>query len=365
MHGVKDDEGAVAVLVAVLMVALLGFGAIVIDLGQVFAERRQLQNGAEAAALAVAYDCPRSVCDAGTGPTSTAGAIANRNANDALTQVRPAGVCGDGPGLSACTPSTSLGAWDCADTPVDSRNFVQVRVRTLTTSGTNLLPPFLVRILIPGYSGTTVGACARAGWGPVGGMDVFPLGICQAEYSRLTSNGTVFGPPSREVLHGKDVCAFKTSTYDGGFGWLDAVTGSDCSVDRTTDWWLAKSGLGSATAFYGTCINRLREMIAAAQSAGLDGALIHIPIYDDYCKPSVAPCGSGEHRFHVAGFGAFRINAFNFGGNHYYPSTYKKCDTDAKAGGCIKGYFEKFVTYDALPSNTATDFGGSVITLTG
>ena len=45
-----------------MLVVLLGVGALVIDVGALYAERRQLQNGADAAALAVAADCAEGDC---------------------------------------------------------------------------------------------------------------------------------------------------------------------------------------------------------------------------------------------------------------------------------------------------------------
>ena len=57
-----DDRGAVLVWVALMLVVLLGIGALVIDVGALYAERRQLQNGADAAALAVAADCAEGDC---------------------------------------------------------------------------------------------------------------------------------------------------------------------------------------------------------------------------------------------------------------------------------------------------------------
>ena len=50
-----DDRGVVGVLVGLLLgTVLLGVGALVIDVGQLYQERAQLQSGAGAAALAVA-----------------------------------------------------------------------------------------------------------------------------------------------------------------------------------------------------------------------------------------------------------------------------------------------------------------------
>src|ERR1043165_3858879 len=53
------ERGAVAVTVAILLGGgvLLGFAALVVDVGQLYAEREELQSGADAAALAVAKAC--------------------------------------------------------------------------------------------------------------------------------------------------------------------------------------------------------------------------------------------------------------------------------------------------------------------
>ena len=45
-----------------MLVALIGVGALVIDVGRLYVERRDLQNGADAAALAVAQDCAAGDC---------------------------------------------------------------------------------------------------------------------------------------------------------------------------------------------------------------------------------------------------------------------------------------------------------------
>ncbi|HEY80019.1 MAG TPA: hypothetical protein EYP25_07020 [Anaerolineae bacterium] len=50
----REDRGATMVYLAVIMVVLLGFMALAIDLSSLYAQRRQLQNAATAAALAAA-----------------------------------------------------------------------------------------------------------------------------------------------------------------------------------------------------------------------------------------------------------------------------------------------------------------------
>ena len=52
----RDEDGVVAIVVALCMVVLLGFTALVLDSGYLFLERTQLQKAADAAALAGAFD---------------------------------------------------------------------------------------------------------------------------------------------------------------------------------------------------------------------------------------------------------------------------------------------------------------------
>ena len=58
----SDERGATAVVFALLLVPVLGFAAIAVDIGSLYAERARLQVAADAAAIAVAQDCSRGNC---------------------------------------------------------------------------------------------------------------------------------------------------------------------------------------------------------------------------------------------------------------------------------------------------------------
>jgi Flp pilus assembly protein TadG len=58
----RRERGAVAVVVAISMVVLMGFVAISVDVGSIYSDRQQLQNGADAGALAIAESCQRGTC---------------------------------------------------------------------------------------------------------------------------------------------------------------------------------------------------------------------------------------------------------------------------------------------------------------
>jgi Flp pilus assembly protein TadG len=87
--GDESEEGVVLVLVAVSMVVLLGAVALTVDVGRIYQERRELQNGADAAALAVAHDCASGDC--GTSQT-TADLYADANATDGSAGVESVSI---------------------------------------------------------------------------------------------------------------------------------------------------------------------------------------------------------------------------------------------------------------------------------
>ena len=61
-----SESGQILILLAVGIVALLGFTALAIDGGAVFFDRRSAQNAADAAALAGAYELANDPWDTGT-----------------------------------------------------------------------------------------------------------------------------------------------------------------------------------------------------------------------------------------------------------------------------------------------------------
>lgn len=65
----KDESGQSLILIALLFAVLCGIAAFVIDIGRVDLKKSQLQNAADAAALAAAHDLPSRTAAAGTAVT--------------------------------------------------------------------------------------------------------------------------------------------------------------------------------------------------------------------------------------------------------------------------------------------------------
>jgi Flp pilus assembly protein TadG len=88
MRWLKRDQGFSLVLVGLILAVLMGLTGMAVDLGSVYGERRQLRNGADAAALAIAEDCGTraKACDVPTAQT-TAQIYADANARDGSSGV--------------------------------------------------------------------------------------------------------------------------------------------------------------------------------------------------------------------------------------------------------------------------------------
>lgn len=378
MRGMTGDDGVVAVLVALIVTALLGLGALVVDVGSWYAEGRQLQNGAQAAAVAVVQTCVReSACDASTSGAGTATTYARLNATDNRAHVLT--VCGTGPGLAACPsvarPDEKLGLeslYGCKPLPAAltgpaSAPYVEVHTATHTAGGDSQMPPLLIRAALPDDTGTVVRACARASYGAPASIDSkLPLTVSACEYQVFT--GAVLpGPPDpallappgpysatgpwpagfEKVLYfhdttGSSPCTTSASGMDevsGGFGWLESTSCN--ATSDTTGLYLLDPGSSAP----GDC--------AAAALKSMVGQVIAIPIFVGDNGLTGANAG-----YYMGEFASFVLTGFSLGGQ------YKHNPPCSGSQRCISGFFTK-------PSGTTGIIAGpptgsvAVIQITG
>ena len=210
-NGRRGENGAVASLVAIMLGTgvLLGLGALVIDTGSLLYERRQLQNGADAAALSIVKTCvdgnrvcetPSVILAPSSAPISLAGANAADQKSDIDTVCASHDLVAFNPGWPECDPPgvPTPGLVQCP-TPANSIStsgnyvgmYVEVRTKTLTGSGSSILPPFLAQALAGGnYSGEIVKACARVALGPPNSVrSALPVSISRCEFDAYTMAG--------------------------------------------------------------------------------------------------------------------------------------------------------------------------------
>lgn len=309
MRRLTGDDGVTAVLVALLAVVLFGMGAMVVDVGSLWSERRQLQNGADAGALAVAETCAAGTCDA----TLPAG-YADGNSNDNASNVEE--VCGSpSSGLPACTDPPST-------TPVGV-GWVMVRTQTGSDNGSGIVPPILAKTLVPDDNGSTVHARAVANWGsPAGIAGGLPLTFSECEWLAATDSGSNYAPapPYPTAADGSTVyptdssgnsvertiyfhdtslagfCDAGPSGADlsGGFGWLQPD--STCAATTTDDWFDDKTGVAVPSG----CKTDMQALV---------GTVIFIPVFDE---TNGLTGTNGE--YHIASYAAFFLTGYRFPG---------------------------------------------------
>jgi Flp pilus assembly protein TadG len=351
----RDDRGVVGVLTGLLIAAvLLGLGTVVIDVGQLYQERAELQSGAEAAALAVAKACATGPCT-----PSLAAQYANENAS-ALTGGTAAVslVCGSGT-LGACPAGTGAPLTDCPAAPA-GLGYVDVITSTQAAGGSTVITPVFGKALLGGsYTGSTVTACAQAAWGGPTAADTVAFTISACSWDSWTNLGTNFAPAPPSVpgpsydhqinlayLGGKAGCAGEPNGSDqaGAFGWALDQTGT-CGIFTNTATFPGAAGASAGS----TCQTALSSAYSSRKP-------IFLPVYTTYK-------GTGSNTtFTLKGFAAFVVTGFilpSLSASDWLNSANNYCTYK-----CIDGYFTKAL----IPgggSEGGTYLGAAAVGLTG
>ncbi|TDW30409.1 pilus assembly protein TadG-related protein [Cryobacterium psychrophilum] len=318
-----QERGASAVLVAILLVPLLGFAAIALDVGALYVERGQLQNGADAAALAIAQGCAADgVC---TSPGGRAATFANANANDGAASV--------------LTPTF----------PTSNSVTVTSSTRVAGTNADAISHPFARFI---GVDSTTVHAAATAEWGaPRASMIVLPLAISLCEF-RPALDGTLQllrydQNPNCTTPDGHPI--------PGGFGWLDRV---DNECEAAIDLLVARAPSEPGNSYPGICDDTLTN---------LQGTTILVPIFDRAYNPSGTEVTQGQAAsYHLYAFAAFTVTGWKLSGGHTFPQVNIDPAAPKCNGNCrgIQGYFDRWVSVEAAAAVLGgPDLGASIVRL--
>lgn len=307
------DRGAVSVVVALLMVALLGFAAISIDVAALWSARQQLQTGADAAALAIAQDCARGSC----GDTSaTAQRFAELNKNDGDVTGR----------VLELAPTSGT-----------------VRVGTASTQEHWFAP-------VLGVDASDVAAEATARWGaPTGGTAILPLAFSWCEWQAQTGGGLPSGTTERTIFFtkssGTSCTGPSNNMVPGGFGWL-AINAGTCQTRSTI-----------GTTIYTDPGENVPSGCTTADFAAVQNQVVLLPLYD------LAGSSGTNAWYRLYGYAAFRVTGYHFVGQFSW-SAEGSCKGSVR---CVQGYFVQFVSLDDRFTYGvgAPRLGASVVSLTG
>lgn len=397
------ERGGAAAIVAVLLAmgSLLGFGALAIDVGNLMVERRQLQNGADATALALAGICNENAAQCTLASLTTSSALTtlnDANAKDGRngfdTTRYPNGVCGSrlpaGSPLSTCSSATESAATssartgqlrECLPVPDAVKNnpqvsWVETYTRTQTTSGT-ILPSFLSRAVL-GATDSTVHACSRAAWGPAGPASRTVLNVVMSEcdwraQTGYTGPGTAVYPNApvgawpgygvtnpwplteqRVYTKGNPTTCDTSApggTAPGGFAALRGAT--DCEGTLT---------LGSDGKLWAEGDPGNDLPCSTPQLDGLRGTVVYLPVFDCMTDSVVTvtsstDCASGNgsnNYYRISGFAAFYLAGWRLSSTSV--ASIRPPYAAACSGGdrCLVGWF----VADLVPDLPLAPAGG-------
>ncbi|MGO4186076.1 pilus assembly protein TadG-related protein [Pseudarthrobacter sp. TAF60_1] len=269
----RGEDGVAGVLVVLIMLVLIGAGAMAVDVGQIYSERAQLQNAADAGALAVADSCSKGTCVVGL-----AAPLADANSLDGKSEVI---------------------------TPVDLSVAGQVTVRTKTRNGagTSSTLSKLFASALSSAPAATVGATATAIWQKTPPSGAFPLVFDQCQV------GSTYAPLGTTVLikeHGKSPCVGSPSGHHipGGFGWLDPDPILPCNANTDSNGWVGSNPGNSKTP--SDCTSLLDAWRATIDNSMKQYAIGYFPLFDD-------GAGNGANgSFHIVGYAKVEIHGWSF-----------------------------------------------------
>lgn len=357
MQRLSSEHGAVAVIMAVLLVTVFGMAAFVIDAAALYQERRELQRGADAAALALAESCARASvsCTSATDPAldTMAETYADANADD--------------------------GAADALVDPADFDPLGRVTVQTTTRDAAGTILPFRFAQIFGlidadgDHDGSTVAASATAVWGSPSSLASIPLTVSSCEFEEHTNGGTTFAESpyddDTEVTltfhdgNSSGTCPASTSGQDAdgdgvlpaGFGWL--VEDGECNVETTVvdgeDWVTKAEGTDPEC--------------EATRLESLVGQVVPVPVFEDFCRGNSAGCPTfnNKDKYRIGRYAAFYLSGYDLGGPSYerYDGQYRTvapdCGTSSQDDRCITGFF----TTDVVSGGGSGGPAGGVITI--
>lgn len=402
-YGRVDEAGAITMIVALVagMGVLLGAAALSIDVGSLYAQRRQVQNGADAAAFSLAQSCIKtpSACNTSTATalSKLAGFNGRTTLNDAANTPYDKGICVENLPASTATDLPSCAApsgtfVDCPALPTAMAGVAYVEAHTQTlVNGSHILPSTVSKAL--GFDGANVQACARVAFGPggpgpantmpitmsycdwkstVGYVDAANPGAFQAPPTGASPGYGAWNPwPATEVTVGlakndqPDCPTWNGHTAPGGFAWL-SHTGCTANID--VGWVPGDTGTNTECDLTSLYL----------------GKVVYLPIFDCVAVVPVDPItsttdctnaahGIGATNYHIVGYAAFYLSGWDFSGVSTVsvrppPYNQPNCPGTGNSGRCLFGWFIQKLVSDLPPAESASDtpaFGPNVVRAAG
>ena len=209
----RKERGAVAIIVALSMVVLIGFSGLALDLGKLYVAKSELQNSADACALAAIHELTGANTNQLT--LAEAAGITAGMRHDVLFQGETIALTVD----NSVTFSQTLNGAYQSKTAISSTEVLQMQYARCTVSRAGIANWFIqVLNVLPGISigNQAVAAAAVAGRTPSQVVCAIPVGICSSAVTPAPPIGTwvqsVIGPGGS---------GSGTGNLTGNFMWVD------------------------------------------------------------------------------------------------------------------------------------------------
>jgi hypothetical protein len=318
------ETGQSIVLIALLLMFLLAMAGLAIDGGNLFLQRRNVQNAADAAAMAGTRQLAQAICDDGSGDAEVANAVArfaDLNGVEDLNWVTAVYVN---------MAEEELGTVGAGSIPVGATG-VNARIK-------DQVPTYFMRVL--GFEIVDVSALATAmtgsvlnmtGLRPIGVPETVAEAVCKDGAGTFTLN---FGNCDRP-----DECIVEYTGIDGELheqhrGWLNLAY--VWNPDEEVQWERAIDPSGDANVLKDWMANGFPDNESYFQigdyihaKPGRDSSVIKeapknqrivIPIFDGFYHYDVIPtpkapqaAQGGGYYYRLAGFLTFEVVNFNQG----------------------------------------------------
>lgn len=309
----QPERGTSAVIVAIVMLVLIGFAGLGVDVTSAYAKSQEIQNAADAAALATAQHCAKQ--DSGCTDGSQAGPATSLAQENVLIQVE------------------TVHAWDTY--PAGNRVTIEV-----TAEHQNVFAGAL------GFNSFTVVREATAQWdSPKNGVVTLPLTISACTFFEQAVKDE-HGQPVLDSLmeiwqpqggsnNGK--CSWHKDYPPGGFGWLGDGKSCEVPIDINDPWVIGDSGIN--------VLQCVKDDIFSKISLGKPVTVL-LPVFDGIKKVK------GDDFYHIMRFAVLEVEGMQYqtGNPSSHPADFKCVNkpspTNSYSKTCIKGTFAGWVEVD-------------------
>ncbi len=326
LRRLRSEKGAVEIIVAVSLAALLGFSAFAVDMGASYAKASKLQNALDSAALAAVKELPASGTDSVAWSSSTLQAVRFAQLNGA--EISPSNI-----------------------TALYESGFASGRVSGIKITKTITVDYYFAKVL--GINSGSITRTASASIAPVGALSgAVPLCVTSSALKNSIANGAT----SNIIIKcspDAGVIGIDCGSSSGWFGALrfDGSGASDYSnniaygysgklqIGQVLD---MESGnmSGPTLTGFNTRINQCRDGCTAENHKADCPKVVYIPVVNVLSGKQVK----------ITGFAAFfLISCGGSGGNSYITASYLENVIIRGSSGAASG--EDFGVYAAKLTN--------------